>query len=373
MSVTAATHIRPFTANDIPAVADLYQRAFRHSREPASIGVHAYCRDVFLDSPWYDPEIASQVVEGAGGRITGFLGVMARPMVFRHERIRAAIACLLMVDPDRRQGFAAFELVRGFLAGPQDLSYTDGAARMAQAIWERVGGRVAMLSSTTWLRVLRPGRWLAAKLVGRRSSGGLAHVMGAACRATDAVVSGIGLNPFRPAATPLVVEPASDEQLLAAIRTGAARYALSPEYDLDSLGWLLRKAGEATSQGELRRIVVRHRGGSVAGWCVYYVRPGAVANVLQLAGDDHSLAATANAVFRDAWREGAVGLSGQVQPWLLKALSLQRCVMTCPHFGVLVHSRRSDVAGALTRGDAFVTRLEGEWWQRFGMDRHFDW
>jgi hypothetical protein len=373
VSLTATTHIRPFTAGDIRGVADLYARAFRHSQQPASVSVHTYCRDVFLDHPWYDPEIASLVLEGADGRISGFLGVMARPMTFRHERVRAAIACLLMVDPDRRQGFAAFELARRFLAGPQDLSYTDGAAPMAQVIWERVGGRAVLLPSTTWLRLLRPGRWLAAKLVERRSTGGLARVIGAACRATDAVVSGIGLNPFRPAATPLSVEIASDEQLLAAIRTAAARYALSPDYDLDSLGWLLRKAGEASSQGELRRILVRHREGPVAAWCVYYVRPGGVANVLQLAGDDRSLVAAANAVFLDAWRRGAVGLSGQVQPWLLKPLSLQRCLMTCPHFGVLVHSRRPDIVGALSGSDAFVTRLEGEWWQRFGIDRQFNW
>jgi len=57
---------------------------------------------------------------------------------------------------------------------------------------------------------------------------------------------------------------------------------------------------------------------------------------------------------------------GQVDPAFFHALSKKDCLFH--HDGgswMLVHSRHPELLHAIHRGDAFLTRLEGEWWISF--------
>jgi len=67
-------------------------------------------------------------------------------------------------------------------------------------------------------------------------------------------------------------------------------------------------------------------------------------------------------LFERAYRGGAVAVSGQMDPAAFQALAARRCMFH--HDGIswfLVHSRDREVLPAIHRGDAFLTRLEGEW------------
>jgi len=46
-------------------------------------------------------------------------------------------------------------------------------------------------------------------------------------------------------------------------------------------------------------------------------------------------------------------------------LSDHFCRFRCFSRGVLLHSENTDVRMAVHRGDAFLSRLEGEWWLQF--------
>lgn len=60
----------------------------------------------------------------------------------------------LMSDPAVRNRAVGTLLLRRFLAGPQDLTMTDGATEATRRMWRGLGGAVGHLGSITWVRVL---------------------------------------------------------------------------------------------------------------------------------------------------------------------------------------------------------------------------
>ena len=84
--------IRACTADDIPAVARMFQNAFRDPAEAAPRSLESYLRELFLEHPWRDPDLASRVFVGADGRVHGFIGVLPVRMSFHGHPIRAALA-----------------------------------------------------------------------------------------------------------------------------------------------------------------------------------------------------------------------------------------------------------------------------------------
>jgi hypothetical protein len=110
--------------------------------------------------------------------------------------------------------------------------------------------------------------------------------------------------------------------------------------------------------------VVRDTKGEIIGWYLYYVKPGGVAQVLQFGGKAQSIGQVLNHLFYQAWRQGAVAISGQMEPKFALELSRNRCRFSWPG-GVVVQSRNQGILNSIYRGDAVLTRLDGEWWMRF--------
>src|SRR6185369_9147094 len=68
----AMSDVRTCTADDMPAVARMFQKAFRDPNQAAPPSLEAYLRELFLEHPWRDPETASRVFVGADGGVHGF-------------------------------------------------------------------------------------------------------------------------------------------------------------------------------------------------------------------------------------------------------------------------------------------------------------
>src|SRR5205823_6310891 len=141
--------------------------------------------------------------------------------------------------------------------------------------------------------------------------------------------------------------------------------ALEPGYDAVGLDWLLQRAAEKTSLGLLERLRVRDPRGEPAGWFLYYLNPGGVCQVLQVAPRPGAERLVLEHLWYQAWRGGAVALEGRVEPALLPALADQGCRLARRGAWMLCASRHPDVELAIQRGDAFLSRLEGEWWVNF--------
>ena len=69
-------------------------------------------------------------------------------------------------------------------------------------------------------------------------------------------------------------------------------------------------------------------------------------------------------LFYYAWRSGSSAVSGRLDPEFVTEFSEERCLFNFNGPRMLVHSKRADLREAIQRGDAFLTRLEGEWWMR---------
>jgi len=346
--------IRELTAADVAPVAALHARAYPQHNWPSEAACAAYIRELLLHNPWRDPELPSWVAE-EGPRLVGFFGVLPRRMRFRERSVRVAVGCQLMVDPEHRRSFAALELMRRFLAGPQDLSVADGANDASRQCWEACGGLASPLHTLHWVRLLRPARGLL-HLAGGRAL----NLLGAPLAALADACLRFGARPG-PA---LHEEPLDAAGLAEAIERHRSAFGLRPDYDAAGLDWLLAQARAKRRHGELQGALLRGRGGRTAGWFLYYLNNG-VSKVLSVGGGRSELPGVLEALFEHARSRGAAALEGRLEPHLVFALKGKRCLLQNRGIATLLHARDPALLVPFLRGDALFTRLEGEWWTRF--------
>ncbi|MBI4638171.1 MAG: GNAT family N-acetyltransferase [Candidatus Rokubacteria bacterium] len=358
-SGSAIGRVRPLTEDDIPGVAGLHERIFGDGVGRPARKVAPYLTEMFCRNPWRDDELPSLVYEEADGRIIGCLGVMPRPMSLGGRPIRAAITHTFMVEADRRASLAAIRLVQAFLAGSQDLSLAEGNDT-SRRIWEAFGGATSLLYSLRWTRPLRPARYILTVLRRRGWSSRWDSMLRPLVSVTDAVAT---RSAFRPPAPRLTGGELTAEILLEGLERLSGDRALRPEYDARALRWLLELLARKTAHGAFRTVVVRDGRGEAAGWYLYYLNPGGPSEVVQIAARSDSMGEVLEHLFHDAWRHGAVAVSGPLDPTALRAAPDRYCLFH--HDGgawMLIHSRHPEVLEAIHRGDAFLSRLEGEWW-----------
>jgi hypothetical protein len=181
------------------------------------------------------------------------------------------------------------------------------------------------------------------------------------CGVVDAIATRTRRSPFR------LTMPAPGEALTVDLILDYAdqfvpRAALRPEYDRASLTWLLEMAEQKASSGDLRKVLVRNADNEVIGWYLYYLTRRGSSEVLQIAGRPDNLGEVLEHLCYHAWREGALAVSGRLQPSFLDALRAKHCLFHGRGSPMMVHSRRRELVDAVRCGDAFLTRLEGEWW-----------
>ena len=372
--------IRPFRREDVPEVVELWLKVFHKTDQPAPESLRAYFRETFFEGPWRDENLPSLVYEDEGSRIVGFLGVLPRVMRFNGRPIKVAVATQLMIDERARAVYPGVKLMKRFFAGTQDLSFSDGANETSEKLWRAAGGDVAVLYSLDWSRVLRPVQYVLAHVKRRKPSlRAVTEALRPLCRLFDAVIVRSGVARWLrlywlPDATGVTVDedPCADT-LLWCVRNLSGNRALQPEYEPDSFRWLLKEAGEKTFHGNLRKGVVRDANREILGWYLYYLRPGEAGQVLQFGGRPKCIRKVLDCLLLQAWKQGAVAVCGELEPRFAKALADSRCRFTWSSCSVVMQSKTREILDAIHRGDAFLTRLEGEWWARFadpGWARH---
>ena len=250
-----------------------------------------------------------------------------------------------MADPDAGTPGIGVLLVRRLIAGPQELTITDGATNEVQAMWGRLGGSTGGITCLGWTKVLRPAK-LAAALVARRrgASFGGGH-------------SGrVRVGPSGDELTP--------EALIEQLRRVRAR--LRPDYDPGFLGWLFAEMERVEGRGPLARRLVRDDRGEPLGWYVAYLPPGGIAQAIGVGTVRPDAGPVLDRLFADARAVGACGVQGRTEPATLAALTARRCVFRRTEWA-LVHYADDEVAAAAGREQALLTRLEGEWWMAYHM------
>jgi hypothetical protein len=355
--------VRPFLREDIPAMVALRGKAFRRARHATPEAMARYVERIFFDGPFADPDLPSLVYENDAGRLAGFLGVTRRRMRYRGEPILAAASTQLMVDPETRS-LAAAELLRRYLAGPQQFSVADTSNAPSRKLWEAMGGSTALGHSLYWQRPLRPLRDsltrstapVAARLAGR--IGG--PLVGLIDRMLASRRSGRWSLPVTESPGATLDGPA----LAALLPAMAAERPLLPAYEPSEAAWLLDCLAER-KPAVLRGATVPGPDGKPAGWFLYLSQNGIAGSVITLGAAPGQAGAVYAACFADAWRQGLTRLEGRLDPLWADEVASCQCSITRQGPWTLVHSPRPEILRTALEGRAFISRLDGEWWMDF--------
>ena len=353
--------IRAFRHEDIPQVAELFSSTFTHNGNSARPGLDTYLQRVFFESPLHEEDMPSFVYLDERGSIVGFIGVQPRRLRLRGRPIRAAVATKLMVAPPARGSLAAARLLSRAFAGPQDVLFSDLSNDAGRRLFEGFGGVTVLPLSLQWQRPVRPVRhslsWLRAHGVPAVITQGLRPLGTIA----DAVVARLGPGRFGASLAGHTTEDLPLDVLATHLGALCADRALRPEYDEPSLRWMLNVAERNEPDRVLRRRLVRDPHGEIVGWFVYYLGPGAESEVLQLLARKGSADAVFDALVADAWSGGTAMLSGRLEPRMVKEMSARHCYFRHTGHWAVAHSKHPAILQAILNGDAFLSRLEGEW------------
>ena len=362
---TAIATIRVFTEADVPAAAALFARVYPEYRWRSQDACESYFREILFGNPWCDPEIPSWVAE-ENGRLSGFYAVLPRRMLLHGRPIRVAVGCQFMMAPDNRNSLAALQLTKACISGPQDLTLADGANAQARRMWVAIGGVAPLLYGLHWTRLLRPARHAFSLLQGR---GAIAPAVALAarplCAAADALFTRLPPNRFLRDHRDFSGSAPDPAAMLSQLSDFTGGSALQPEYSAGALAWLLDQAARKKRHGELRSRTALGSKRQLIGWYLYYLNAGGVSEVVQIAARDGCVDQVLQQLMADAWRNGATALHGRVEPRFLQELSDRHCLFRREGPWTLIHSRHAEIVAIIQQGDAFLSRLEGEWWLRF--------
>jgi hypothetical protein len=361
VSVTqGGERIRPLIEPDIPEVVDLFVRVYEGTPTASKARLHRLFTTIFFENPWYEANLPSLVYQDIDGKIIGFLGVVPRRMHVDGRTIQAAVSCHFVVEPTRRSSPAGIQLLGRFLSGPQDLSLADSAGDVSRRIWERLGGSTSLLHSMYWTRPLRLSSYLLSRLCSRNPRQYLLRAAAPLCELIDRVVGKIPKSPFyRPHSV------REDELTFEVFRSSVADVwrgnALRPEYDELTWNWVLKVATEKKI-GTLKKLVVRDQERQLLGWYIYFMNPGGSSEVAQIAARPGAMPAVLDHLICHASLNDVVALSGRMEPIFAREFAERFFLIHRVAPWTLVHSRNPQLVDTVIRGQAFLSRLEGEWW-----------
>jgi hypothetical protein len=355
------SRIRPVEREDLPQVASLFESVMRSGGRTPPPLLAAYFERTWLDQPWADPEIPSLVYEGDDGRVVGFVGSHVRRLRFDGRPIRMACPGQLISDPAHRHHAAGALLMRKFLSGAQDITVAEGPTSVRR-MFEKLGGVALQSPSVNWSGLFRPARVLGEKWLARSRRTRWEAPARPIFAATDAAATRI-FTELRVKEPSSQGEPLTPEALIEHLPSVLDGTRVIPDYSEAFLRWLFDEMAFVRTRGTLVRCLVRDQD-RVLGWYVTYSKPGGVGQVMQIAAADRDMAAVIDHLFHDAWRSGTAGLEGRLEATLYEPLSGRGCLLG---YGsrVVAHSREPELLRAVTLGQAFLTRMDGEWWMGY--------
>ena len=352
--------VRPLEAADIPAVANLFRVAMGPDNALSQPWLDGFLRETLLESPWADPEIPSLVVPNEDGGLAGFIASNVRPVTVEGRRLRGACCAHLVVDESARSRAVGPQLLGRYMAGPQDLTFTDTATEVVARMWRGFGGRQDVGRSTGWMLVLRPGAWTVsvgrARIQGRRAPG-LAQVPALPFHVGGARLTGHRESEDGP---PVETEPLTPAVLMEHKASVLKGVKVHLDYDEAYVAWLFARVESLYATAAVVRRLVR-RGGKPVGWFVYVHDPGGPARVLQVAARERDTDAVVGALVSDARGRGATELNGRLEPNLVEPLRRRWAVLGFDA-RTLLHAQDNDILEAVSTGPTLLTRLDGEWW-----------
>jgi hypothetical protein len=255
-------------------------------------------------------------------------------------------------------------LAKAFLDGPQDLSIADEANDASKRMWEGLGGTTALLHSMYWTRLLRPARFGASFLRGHGRLAPFAAAAAAAAPIADALAARIPHAVLRCPSPRASADDLTADLAMTHLTEFTSARSLRPEYEKGTFAWLLDRAANREPGGRLLKALTRS-GSEVLGWYVCHLGRDGVADVAQIAAKPSTIHDVLDHLFRAAWDQGAMAVTGRLDPRFIQALSDKYCVFHRRGPWVLVNARTPELLRPFHDGTAAFSRIDGEWSLRF--------
>ncbi len=361
--------IRLLEPEDIESVARLFQTIFRTPALAPPPALNAYLRWLYLEMPGCDREIRPLVHVDDAGAITGFVGVNVLPMRYGDRTLRAAVCGSLMVKDRETDPMAGARLLKAFLAGPQDISFSETASEVSTRMWVGLRGVVLPSYSLDWLRIVRPASFLA-DLAGERLKP--LRLAAPLARSFDRFFRGrmapgslrwSGVPGVWPVQGGLSVLPVDRTQFAGLVEPLTRHHALRPDWAEGQLEAVLADAENKPAHGEPVFCQVTAPSGAPVGAFLYHLKPNGIARVLEILARPGQAGAVIDCLTGDAASRGAVALRGRTRPALLEAMLGRRIAFT--HLAsTVVHSRDAALVKACRDGEVFFNGISGEHWSR---------
>ncbi len=363
------SQVRPFIADDVAAVASLFQKIFLDPAVPAPPGLVAYVRRLYLDTAEGKPEMPSLVHVDADGAITGFIGVDTLTMRHGDRLLRTAICGSLMVEDHDSDPMAGARLLKAFFSGPQDISFSETASDVSLRMWTSLRGVALPQYSLDWVRILRPGSFMVNVAANRLRPArflmpfgrGLDLLSGLFQRDDSLHWSGMGRD--KPLPGGLEIRQIDAAGFAALVEPLTEQFAIRPQWAAGQLDAIMDDAREKPPYGDQVLCAIHARGGRPIGAFAYYMKPGGIARVLQVLARPGQAGAVIDCLIGDAFRRGAAALRGRTQPALLEAM-LGRRIAFLNVASTVVHSRDAQLVEACRNGEVFFNGVAGEHWNR---------
>ena len=349
-------------------MAELWWKFLRRGKGSVPPALLTYFQELYFANPLTDAAIPSLVYQSKSGRIAGFLGVIRRKMSIRGQSLRFAFGGNFVVHPEERSPLAGLGLLTAYMAGNQDVSQTDSANDISRSLLERLGFHTIVPLSIHWARPLRPCYYAVHGMSNSAAPALSASIKIAAkpfCSIVDGMAARLSFSPFCQTRSALRAAALDVETLIHCLTEFRGDYSLRPEYDCGSLKWLLNFMERMHPRADLRKVVLRDDNQKIIGWYLYYLKLGAISQVVQIGGQRKFTKDILDHLFYDAWSRGAIGLHGVAPVHLMADLSEKNCFFTCRGGWTIAHSRNPELLQVLERGDASLSRLDGEWCVNF--------
>ncbi len=352
------------TEDDVPAIAEMHSKIKFKNEVPNSEGLRDYYRKIFFHNPWHDKNFSSFVYRNSG-KVIGFIGVIPRQMYFRGETIKVAVSHRLMVCPHSGHPFAAAQLIRKFLSGPQDLSLSDGANNMGRKFWEGMGGSTSMIYSMNWIRPLKPCSYAINVLSQQNGRKTAALMLKPAASIFDSLGAAKLIEPvFSSECTSVETD---DRTLLDCFFEFSKYYTLNSEYEYEKWKWLMDFLRSNQHRGSFKAFAVYKGAKELIGAYACYQSKKRINEVILLLARRDSRNKVLQHMLSEAKKDNVMCLWGRVEPKFIDSLGSNRCLFKQGSWA-LIHTKRPEIIETINSGEAFLTALEGELWLRSPND-----
>lgn len=349
------------TIDDIDAVVSLSQKYFPRSQESSIHELKKRTTELYFKNGKLLPNVSPLVSRSADGRINGFLGVITKPFRFQNRIITMANCHHLMATEEARKQLMPLRLLQRFLAGPQDISFSDGSSESTRQLWKRLGGEAVSGESIYYKVPLRPASFAANHFL-KQYQNRLCDSIRFLAYGTDSIAGRMRIPRFYREKTHTHFIPLSTEVMDVMMEEMEPNYLLFPQYDTSDIERLFQLLNGETRYGTLHKAALFDPNDQPIGWFIYYAQKRGVCEVIQAVSVPGKETELFNSLAWHAFSMGGVELSGRLMSSQLQTLFTTEAISLPARMWTLMKSDDVELKHAIQSGKAFMTRLEGDLW-----------